>query len=76
MSERTIRLLEDRVSRVTLRIRELIAEKARLDEEIESLRDRLEALEREEKTRGADAALDWAQVAGTLRAAVDELRRE
>lgn len=79
MSERTIRLLEDRVSRVTRRIGELIAERTRLDQEVGVLRERVAMLERDaaaQKKEKSDAAIDWAQVAGTLRAAAQELRRD
>ncbi len=75
MSERTVRLLEDRVQRVSRRIQELKLERERLGREVEALRSRLLAVEEEASRRKADADLEWSEIAQTLRAAAEELRR-
>ena len=75
MSERTVRLLEDRVQRVTRRIQELKLERERLSREVETLQSRLQSVEQEASHRKTDADLEWSEIALTLRAAADELRR-
>jgi outer membrane murein-binding lipoprotein Lpp len=75
MSERTVRLLEDRVQRVSRRIQELKLERERLSREVEALQSRLLAAEQEATRRKGEADLDWSEVAHTLRAAAEELRR-
>lgn len=76
MSERTVRLLEDRVQRVARRIQELMLERERLGREVEALKEKLQAVEEEAASRrAAGADLDWSEVALTLRAAAEELRR-
>ncbi len=75
MSERTVRLLEDRVQRVSRRIQELKLERERLGREVEALQSRLLAVEEEASRRKADADLEWSEIAQTLRAAAEELRR-
>jgi predicted ribosome quality control (RQC) complex YloA/Tae2 family protein len=75
VSERTVRLLEDRVERVARRIRELLQERERLRREVEALQSRLDAVEQEAARTKADADLDWSEIAVTLRAAAEELRR-
>jgi len=75
MSERTVRLLEDRVQRVFRRIQELKLERERLGREVEELRSRLLAVEEEASRRKADAEVEWSEIAQTLRAAAEELRR-
>jgi hypothetical protein len=75
VSERTVRLLEDRVARVARRIQELMLERARLAGEVETLRARVQVLEKEAASRRSDADLEWSEIAVTLRAAAEELRR-
>jgi hypothetical protein len=76
MNERNIRLLEDRVTRAVERLRELTAERTRLDREVKELKGRLAAVERElTAARAAAPAVDWKEFTGTIRAAVEELRR-
>lgn len=70
MREETIKLLEDRIFRVVDRLRALAHERDRLVAELEESRRR----EREAVSRAAAAETTRDELAGTVRAAIDDLR--
>ena len=72
-----IRLLEDLVNKAVDRLKRLSLERNKLQQEVDSLRQELEALNRARATAGADAS-DWEaqriNVVSELRTTLEELR--
>ncbi len=74
MSESTIRLLEDRVQQAIGRLKELAAERGRIERELEDARRRMDVLEVERAEREEAWAAKVARLAQDLKEAIGELR--
>jgi len=79
MSETNIRLLEDRIGKVLERLREISAERARLERELNDTKGRLEAAEKMGSRRPSHSGKEDPQpkareIRRLLRESIEELR--
>ena len=76
--EPKIKLLEERVTKVVGRLRELSAERNQLENELRSLRERVESVDRDSSTAATEGGEDWgvqkAAVVDAIRRTLDEFR--